>query len=69
MIKLKIERYRDFTEDEIKARENWKRENNRFNNSRMEDIPVVGLYQENVLDVELTDEQFVAIKKAVLENF
>ena len=71
MIKLKIERYRDFTEEENKAREEWKQKNNRYD--RVFDSPLtpsgIEKYFENAMDVEITNEQFEAIRKAVLENF
>lgn len=74
MIKLKIERYRDFTEEENKAREEWKRENNKYGNIGLSNYDMltpkgVEKYFESALDVEITNEQFDAIRKAVLEKF
>lgn len=72
MIKLKIERYRDFTEEENKAREEWKQKNNRYGmNDSMASFTPTGkdMYFENAMDVEITNEQFEAIRKVVLEVF
>jgi hypothetical protein len=71
MIKLKIERYRDFTEEEKKAREEWKRQNNRYDRVFDGGFTPAGVdkYFESALDVEITNEQFEAIRKAVLEQF
>lgn len=70
MIKLKIERYRDFMPEEIEAREKWKRENNRYGIDAMTLTPTGrDMYFENAMDVEITNEQFEAIRKAVLEKF
>ena len=72
MIKLKIERYRDFTPEEVEAREKWKREHNRYGmNDSMSGFTPNGIdmYFENAMDVEITNEQFEAIRKAVLEKF
>jgi hypothetical protein len=72
MIKLKIERYRDFTEEENKAREEWQRKNNNFGGlNRYNELTPFGIekYFEGMMDVEITNEQFEAIRKSVLENF
>lgn len=71
MIKLKIEKYRDFTEEENKAREEWRQKNNRYGMNDVGQFTPNGVekYFENALDVEITDEQFDAIRKAVLEKF
>ncbi len=71
MIKLKIERYRDFTEEENKAREEWKQKNNRYGMNNYDTLTPVGVekYLENALDVEITNEQFEAIRKAVIDKF
>ena len=72
MIKLKIERYRDFTEEENKAREEFKRKHNNYGyDGGMATLTNVGVdkYFEGVMDVEITNEQFEAIRKAVLETF
>ena len=71
MIKLKIERYRDFTPEEIEAREKWKRENNRYGINDVGVFTQVGIdkYFEGMMDVEITNEQFEAIRKAVLDTF
>ncbi len=72
MIKLKIERYRDFTEEENKARGEWKQKNNRYGmNDSMSAFTQTGIdkYFEGMMDVEITKEQFEAIRKAVLEKF
>jgi hypothetical protein len=71
MIKLKIERYRDFTEEENKAHEEWKQRNNRYGMNDIGGFTQAGIdkYFENAMDVEITNEQFEAIRKAVLENF
>jgi len=71
MIKLKIERYRDFTEEENKAREEWKQKNNRYGMNDMGAFTPTGVekYFESALDIEITNEQFEAIRKAVLEKF
>lgn len=71
MIKLKIEKYRDFTEEENKAREEWKQKNNRYGMNDTGSFTPTGrdMYFENAMDVEITNEQFKAIRKAVLEVF
>ena len=71
MIKLKIEKYRDFTEEENKAREEWKQKNNRYGMNEIVSFTPTGrdMYFENAMDVEITNEQFEAIRKAVLETF
>jgi hypothetical protein len=65
MIKLKIERYRDYTEEENKARKEYIRARpyDGFQNVVPERCV------DNVLDIEITDNQFEAIRKAVLEVF
>jgi hypothetical protein len=70
MIKLKIERYRDFTEEENKAREEGKKRNG-YSISNYETLRPYEMdkYLENSLDIEITNEQFEAIRKAVLEVF
>lgn len=71
MIKLKIERFRDFTEEEIKAREESKRSRNDYGYSGMGTLTPTGrdMHFENALNVEITNEQFEAIRKAILEKF
>lgn len=71
MIKLKIERYRDFTEEENKERDEWKRKNNNYGMGNYDTLTHSGVdkYLEDVLDVTITNEQFEAIRKAVLEKF
>ena len=74
MIKLKIEKYRDFTEEEKKAREEFKQKNNRYGNDCLGNYTSltpygVEKYFENALDAEITNEQFEAIRKAILEVF
>lgn len=72
MIKLQITRYRDFTEEENKAREDWKKETNQYGiMSKYDNLTPVGVekYFEAVLESEITDEQFEVIRKAVLEKF
>lgn len=71
MIKLKIERYRDFTEEENKAREEWKQKNDRYGMNDTGGFTQAGIdkYFEGMMDVEITNEQFEAIRKAVLESF
>lgn len=71
MIKLKIEKYRNFTEEENKAREEWQRRNNNYGMSNYNSLTPNGVeqYLINVLDVEITDEQFEALRKAVIEKF
>lgn len=72
MIKLRIERYRDFTEEENKAREEWKRKNNNYNIGNRYDLLTpegVEKYLERVMDVEITEEQFNKIREAVLKEF
>ena len=71
MIKLKVEKYRDFTEEENKAREEWKRKNNNYSVNNYDILTPSGIekYLDKVLEVEITDEQFDAIKKAVLQSF
>jgi len=72
MIKLKIERYRDFTEEENEAREEWKRKNNRYGmNDSMSGFTKADCdkYFEGMMDAEITNEQFEAIRKAVIEKF
>ena len=71
MIKLKIEKYRDFTEEENKAREEWKRKQNNYSMSNYDTLTPSGVekYFEKWLEVEITEAQWEAIKKAVLEVF
>lgn len=71
MINLKITKYRDFTPEEIEAREKYKRETNRYNSgfNTYENLINEEKYQLEILNVEITDEQFNAIRKAVIENF
>ncbi len=73
MINLKITKYREFTKEEVEAREEYKRKNNRYNtgfNDYETLTPnIENQYQLSVLNVEITDEQWGAIRKAVLENF
>lgn len=70
MIKLKIEKYRDFTEEENKAREEFKRKNNNYYPNYGTLTPEgIEKYFEKWLEVELTNEQWEAVKKAVLEVF
>lgn len=69
MIKLKIEKYRDFTAEEKEESSN-NRKRNGYPVMSYETIP----YErdrviESVLDIEITNEQFEAIRKAVLEKF
>ena len=71
MIKLNIIRYRDFTEEENKAREELKQKNNRYGMNERVDYTQVGTdkYFEGMMEVEITNEQFEAIRKSVIENF
>ena len=71
MIKLKIEKYRNFTEEENKAREEWKRKNNNYQVNNYDTLTSYGIekYFEKLLEVEITEEQWSAIRKAVLEVF
>lgn len=69
MIKFKIERYRDFTEEEKKEREEWNRKKYRNDMMNYDDFRGTDKYLESILDVLITEEQFVAIRKAVLESF
>ena len=71
MIKLKIEKYRDFTEEENKAREEWKRRNNNYGINNYDTLTPAGIekYLEQILNVEITNEQFDAIRKAVIDKF
>lgn len=71
MIKLKIEKYRDFTEEENKAREEWKRKNNNYYPNNYDALTPSGVekYFEKTMEVEITEEQWSAIRKAVLEVF
>jgi len=65
MIKLKIERYRGYTEEENKARKEYV--GNRPYDGFQNVVPE--RYLENILDIEITENQFEAIRKAVLEVF
>ena len=72
MIKLNIQRYRDFTKEENDAREEWKGKNNNYGmNSRYDPLTPLGVekYFEGLLEVEITNGQFDAIRKAVLDQF
>jgi hypothetical protein len=71
MIKLQITKYREFTEEEKKAREEWEKKNNRYGMNDFSALTPTGrdMYFETSMDVEITNEQFEAIRKAVLENF
>ncbi len=71
MIKLKIEKYRDFTEEENKAREEYQRKNNNYSMGKYDTLTPYGIdkYFEKWLEVEITEAQWEAIKKAVLEVF
>lgn len=71
MIKLKIEKFRDFTEEENKAREEYKRKNNNYSMNNYDTFTPYGVekYFEKWLEVELTELQWEAIRKAVLEVF
>lgn len=73
MINLKITKYRDFTKEELEAQEKHKREHNSYNTgfNSMDILTPHGerMYQLRIMDVEITDEQFDAIRKAVLEAF
>lgn len=73
MINLKITKYRAFTKEEKEAQEEYKRKNNRYNTG-FNDYDLLtpngeNQYQLSILNVEITDEQFDAIRKAVLEKF
>lgn len=59
MIKLQITKYKDYTKEEI---DNMKGGNFNYN------IPA-DKYVDSLLDVEVTEKQFEAIRKAVLEAF
>ena len=71
MINLKITKYRDFTPEEIEAREEYKRKNNRYNSgfNNFDNLVDESKYQLNILNVEISEAQWEAIRKAVLENF
>ena len=73
MINLKITKYRDFTKGELEAQEKHKREHNNYNTefNNMDTLTLNGerMYQLRIMDVEITDEQFEAIRKAVIEKF
>ena len=71
MIKLKIEKYRDFTEEENKAREEWKRKNNNYYPNNIDTMTLSGVdkYFEKTMEVAITEEQWNAIRKAVIEVF
>ncbi len=71
MIKLKIEKYRDFTEEEKKAREEFKRKSNNYYPNNYDTLTPAGVekYYEKWMEVELTDDQWKAIKKEVLKVF
>jgi hypothetical protein len=71
MIKLQITKYREFTEEETNIRKQEARRNNRYGIDNFADMTPTGrdMYVENKMEVEITDEQFEAIRKAVLENF
>lgn len=68
MIKLKIEKYRDYTEEE-KREEAQNRINRDWQISPNQDIRREYKHCEGILDVEITDAQFEAIRKAVIEKF
>lgn len=72
MINFKITRYREFTDKEKAELEEGNRKNNYntgFNSVDLLTPMGRSMYQERILDVEITNEQFEAIRKAVLENF
>jgi hypothetical protein len=64
MIKLKIERWRELTDEEKAERKKEERYNSFPREGRM-------IYVDNiqVLEVEITEEQFAEIRKAVIERF
>ncbi len=69
MIKLEITKFRDFTEEEKKEMQERRiRNGGRFD---YDTLTPSGFekYLEKALTVEITEEQFNAIRKAVLENF
>jgi hypothetical protein len=65
MIKLTINRFRDFTEEE----KTEKRESRKYCGLERDEPLYRDKVMENTLEVEITDEQFEAIRKAVLEKF
>lgn len=73
MINLKITKYRDFTSEELEAQEAFKRKNNNYNSgfNQYDTLTPNGIsqYQLEIMNVEITDKQFDAIRKAVIENF
>ena len=71
MIKLKIERFRDFTEEELKDQEEYKRRNNNYGYSGMGTLTPTGreMYFEGLLDVEITEKQYEVIRRAVIDAF
>lgn len=73
MINLKITKYRDFTSEELEAQEAFKRKNNNYNSGFNQYDTLtpnrISQYQLEIMNAEITDEQFNAIRKAVIENF
>jgi len=73
MINIQITRYRNETEEEKNTRLEFERKNG-YRDSRFNETDILTPYgrdirQERILNTELTEEQFEAIRKAVLEKF
>lgn len=73
MINIQITRYREPTEKEIVRQEEHERKNG-YRNTGFNETDLLtpngrNLRQERILNTEITEEQFEAIRKAVLEKF
>ncbi len=71
MIKIKIEREVDNPEYDAKYDEDFSRRGmgGMYNEKYEDSIKRQKTRVANILDTEITEEQFAAIRKAVLENF
>lgn len=71
MINLKITKYRDFTAEERAERKELEENRRKYSVNNFDETRPYNRDRvvDGILDVEITNEQWEAIRKAVLENF
>lgn len=73
MINIQITRFREETAEERERQAEFERKNgyrnSGFNSTDILTPTGIGMRQERILNTEITEEQFEAIRKAILEKF
>ncbi len=73
MINIQVTRYREPTAEEIERQEEHERKNG-YRHSGFNETDILtpmgrNMRQERILNVEITNEQFESIRKAILDKF